>query len=76
MNVDQPKFMQEVDRQMQQTSLARLENVLEVATAEFHCRVRFPRHSSRKTSRSTENTCAAPREMKPRWKRCVESTDR
>ena len=35
MNVDQPKFMQEVDRQMQQTPLAGLESVFEVATIQF-----------------------------------------
>ena len=39
MNVDQPKFMQEVDRQMQQTSLADWKSLLEVAVAGFGCRL-------------------------------------
>src|SRR6266851_4606628 len=74
MNVDQPKFMQELDRQMQQTPLADWKVYLE-----WHL------------LNSTANSLSAPfveedfafngkylsgtKEMKPRWKRCVESTD-
>jgi endothelin-converting enzyme/putative endopeptidase len=74
MNVDQPKFMQELDRQMQQTPLADWKLYLE-----WHL------------LNSTANSLSAPfveedfafngkylsgtKEMKPRWKRCVESTD-
>jgi putative endopeptidase len=74
MNVDQPKFMQEVDRQMQQTSLA-------------DWRIYLKWH----VLNSTASSLSAPfveedfafngkylsgaTEMKPRWKRCVESTD-
>ena len=41
MNVDQPKFMQEVDRQLQQTPLRRLEDLSEVAAAGFRRRFAF-----------------------------------
>jgi endothelin-converting enzyme/putative endopeptidase len=75
MNVDEPKFMQEVDRQMQQTPLADWKIYLK-----WHL------------LNSVANSLSAPfveeefafngkylagvTEMKPRWKRCVESTDR
>ncbi|MGA7754740.1 MAG: M13 family metallopeptidase [Candidatus Sulfotelmatobacter sp.] len=74
MNVDQPKFLQEVDRQMQQTPLADWKVYLKWQLLD-----------------STANSLSAPfveetfafngkylagaTEMKPRWKRCVESTD-
>ena len=74
MNVDQPKFMQEVDRQMQQTPLADWKVYLKWELLD-----------------SVANSLSAPfveenfafngkylggaTEMKPRWKRCVESTD-
>jgi len=74
MNVDQPKFMQELDRQMQQTPLADWKIFLKWHLLD-----------------STANSLSAPfveehfafygkylagtGEMKPRWKRCVESTD-
>ena len=74
MNVDQPKFMQEVDRQMQQTPLADWKTYFKWRLLD-----------------STANNLSAPfveenfafngkylsgaKEMKPRWKRCVESTD-
>src|SRR5579862_4885289 len=74
MNVDEPKFMQEVDRQMQQTPLADWKVYLKWQLLD-----------------SVANSLSAPfveenfvfngkylggaTEMKPRWKRCVESTD-
>ena len=74
MNVDQPKYMQEFDRQLQQTSLA-------------DWKVYF----KWQVLNSTANALSAPiveedfaffrkylrgqAEIKPRWKRCVESTD-
>ena len=74
MNVDQPKFLQEVDRQMQQTPLADwkvyfkwhlLDSTANSLSAPFvEERFRFQRQISQRTT-----------EMKPRWKRCVESTD-
>jgi putative endopeptidase len=75
MNVDQPKYMQEVDRQLQQTSLAdwkiylkwnALNSMAEalsapIETEDFEFFGKYLGGAS---------------EMKPRWKRCVESTDR
>ncbi len=74
MNVDQPKYMQEFDRQLQQTSLADWKVYLKWQLLT-----------------STAESLSAPiveedygffgkylrgqAEMKPRWKRCVESTD-
>ena len=74
MNVDQPKFMQELDRQMHERTLA-------------DWRVYLKWH----LLTSVANSLSAPfveenfafygkylsgtTEMKPRWKRCVESTD-
>jgi putative endopeptidase len=75
MNVDQPKFLQEVDRQMQQTPLA-----------DWKVYLKWQLLDSVANSLSTpfveENFAfngkylAGTTEMKPRWKRCVESTDR
>jgi putative endopeptidase len=75
LNVDQPKYMQEFDRQLQQTSLADwkvylkwqvLNQVSDALSApieeeDFAFFGKYLRGQS---------------EMKPRWKRCVESTDR
>jgi putative endopeptidase len=74
MNVDQPKFIQEFDRQLQQTPLADWKVYLKWHLLD-----------------STASSLSAPFveedfafngkylsgeiEMKPRWKRCVESTD-
>jgi putative endopeptidase len=74
MNVDQPKFLQEFDRQLQQVPLADWEvylkwhlldsaaNDLSAPFVEEH----FAFHSK---------YLGGATEMKPRWKRCVESTD-
>lgn len=74
MNVDQPKFMQEVDRQMQQTSLA-----------DWKVYLKWQLLNSVANSLSTPfaeedfafngQYLAGAKEMKPRWKRCAESTD-
>ena len=74
MNVDQPKFMQEVDRQMQQTPLADwkiylkwqlLDSVANSLSAPF----------VEENFAFNGKYLAGTTEMKPRWKRCVESTD-
>ncbi len=75
LNVDQPKYMQEFDRQLQQTSLADWKVYLkwQMLTA-----------SAEALSAPIEQEDFAffgkylrgQSEMKPRWKRCVESTDR
>ena len=75
MNVDQPKFMQEFDRQLQQTSLADwkvylkwqlLNSVANSLSAPF-VEENFA-FNGKYLSGATE--------MKPRWKRCAESADR
>ncbi len=74
MNVDQPKFMQEVDRQMQQTPLADwkvylkwqlLDSVANSLSAPF----------VEENFTFNGKYLAGTTEMKPRWKRCVESAD-
>jgi putative endopeptidase len=74
LNVDQPKFMQEVDRQMQQNSLADWKIYLKwqlldsvagslsapIVEEDFAFKGKY---------------LAGVAEMKPRWKRCAESTD-
>jgi putative endopeptidase len=74
MNVDQPRYMQEFERQLQQTSLAdwkvylkwqALNSIAEALTApvveeDYAFFGKYLRGQA---------------EMKPRWKRCVESTD-
>ncbi|HEY6371251.1 MAG TPA: M13 family metallopeptidase [Candidatus Sulfotelmatobacter sp.] len=74
MNVDQPKFMQEVDRQIQQTALADwkvylkwqlLDSVANSLSAPF----------VEENFAFNGKYLAGTTEMKPRWKRCVESTD-
>ena len=75
MNVDQPKFMQEVDRQMQQTSLADwkvylkwrlLNSVADSLSAPF----------VEENFAFNGKYLAGAKEIKPRWKRCAESEDR
>jgi putative endopeptidase len=75
MNVDQPKFLQEFDRQLQQTSLADWKVYLKwnllnstaealsapIETQDFEFFGKYLSGTS---------------EMKPRWKRCAEQTDR
>jgi putative endopeptidase len=74
MNVDQPKFMQEVDRQMQQVSLADwkvylkwqlLNSVASSLSAPF----------VEEDFAFNGKYLAGISEMKPRWKRCAESSD-
>ena len=74
MNVDQPKFMQEVDRQLQQTPLP-----------DWKIYLKWQLLNSVANSLSgpfveedfafNGKYLAGAKEMKPRWKRCVESTD-
>ena len=75
MNVDQPKFMQELDRQMQQVSLADWKIYLKWhllnSTAESLSAV-FVDEDFAFNGKYLSGTT----EIKPRWKRCAESTDR
>jgi putative endopeptidase len=75
LNVDQPRFMQEFDRQLQQTSLAdwkvylkwQLLNSVANSLSSPFVEESFA-FNGKYLSGATE--------MKPRWKRCAESTDR
>jgi len=75
MNVDQPKFMKELDRQMQQVSLADWKIYLKWhllnSTAESLSAV-FVDEDFAFNGKYLSGTT----EIKPRWKRCAESTDR
>ncbi len=74
MNVDQPKFMQELDRQMHEDSLSDWKVYLKWHLLDSVA-------SSLSTAFVEENFAfngkylSGATEMKPRWKRCVESTD-
>ena len=74
LNVDEPKYMQEVDRQMQQTSLADWKTYFKWqllnAMAPF---LTTPLVDEDFAFNSKYLSGAS--ELKPRWKRCVESTD-
>jgi putative endopeptidase len=73
-NVDEPKFMQEFQRQLQQTSIADWKTYLTwqlLATSSSDLSAPFVQEDFAFYQQYLEGTT----EMKPRWKRCVESTD-
>jgi endothelin-converting enzyme/putative endopeptidase len=74
MNVDQPRYMQELDRQLQQTSLADWKIYLDWqvlnASAVFLSAPLVNEHFA-----FFGHYLGGAAELKPRWKRCVESTD-
>jgi endothelin-converting enzyme/putative endopeptidase len=74
MNVDQPKYMQEVDRQLQQTSLNDWKTYLKWhvlnATADS-----LSKQFVDEQFAFYSHYLGGAAELKPRWKRCVESTD-
>ena len=59
-NVDQPKFMQEFERQLQETSLADWKTYLTWQVLSTAAPI-FQHRSSRKISLSITSTCKAPR---------------
>ena len=61
LNVNEPKFMAEVNRELASTPVAGLEDLPEVAAPGFGRRRRFPTPSCRRTSSSTGRTSAARR---------------
>jgi len=74
LNVDQPKFMQEFDRELQQTSLADWKlylkwNVLNSMASALSAPL------DEEDFNFNGKYLGGAKEMKPRWKRCVESTD-
>ena len=74
LNVDEPKFMKEVDRQMQQTPLADWKIYLKwrlLDSTANHLSAPFVEENFAFRGKYLSGT----KEMKPRWKRCVESTD-
>jgi putative endopeptidase len=74
MNVDQPKFMQELDRQLQETPLADWKVYLRWRVLESTARLLstpFVEEDFAFNGKYLSGT----KEMKPRWKRCTESAD-
>jgi len=74
MNVDQPKFLAEVDRQMQQTSLADWKVYLkwQLLNSVAHA---LSAPLVEEDFAFNGQYLAGAKELKPRWKRCAESTD-
>jgi putative endopeptidase len=73
-NVDQPKFMQEFQRQLKETSLADWKTYLTwqlLATAAPALSTPFVQEDFAFNQQYLQGAT----EMKPRWKRCVEATD-
>jgi putative endopeptidase len=73
-NIDQPKFMQEFQRQLRQTSLPEWKTYLTwqlLASAAPYLSTPFVQEDFSFNQQYLQGT----KEMKPRWKRCVESTD-
>ncbi len=74
LNVDQPKFLEEVDRQFRETSMADWKTYLKWQL--FH--VAAPALSTpfiEENFNFYNHYLGGDEEMKPRWKRCVEFTD-
>jgi putative endopeptidase len=74
LNVQEPKFVSEVDRQLGATPVAEWKTYLEwqlVRSAASALSAPFVAESFR----FNEQYLGGAKEMKPRWKRCVESTD-
>ena len=74
MNVDQPKFMQEVDRQMQQTSLADWKVYLKAHLLDAAAQA-LPTPFVNESFAFYGKYLGGATEIKPRWKQCVESAD-
>ena len=75
LNVDQPKFMQEVDRQLRQTSLADWKVYLEWSLLNSTAEA-LPSAIEQEDYEFFGRYLRGTKEMKPRWKRCTEQTDR
>ena len=74
MNVDQPKFMQEVDRQMQQTPLADWKVYLKAHLLDAAAQA-LPTPFVDESFAFYGKYLGGATENKPRWKQCVESED-
>jgi putative endopeptidase len=75
LNVDQPKFMQEVDRQMHEVPLADWKVYLKWHLLDSAAKSISAPFVEEDFAFNGKYLSGAT-EMKPRWKRCVESTDR
>jgi endothelin-converting enzyme/putative endopeptidase len=74
LNVTEPKFLKEVDRQLKETPIQTWKNYLKwqlLASAAPSLAGPLAEESFR----FNEQYLGGAKEMKPRWKRCVESTD-
>jgi putative endopeptidase len=74
LNVFEPRFLTELDRQLKQTPVASWRTYLKwnvLRSAAPHLSKSFAEESFN----FTEKYLGGAKEMKPRWKRCVESTD-
>jgi endothelin-converting enzyme/putative endopeptidase len=74
MNVDQPKFMAEFDRQLQETSLADWKVYLKWQVLNSVANT-LPDPIVQEDFAFYGKYLSGTNEIKPRWKRCVESTD-
>ncbi|HTS37569.1 MAG TPA: M13 family metallopeptidase [Candidatus Solibacter sp.] len=74
MNVDQPKFMQEVDRQLKQTPLADWKVYLKWQLLDSVANS-LSQPFVEENFNFNGKYLGGATEMKPRWKRCAESTD-
>ncbi len=74
LNVSEPKFLQEVDRQLRETPLPTWKIYLKWQL--LHSRAdQLSRPFAEENFRFYEAYLGGVKEMKPRWKRCAESTD-
>jgi len=74
-NVDQPRYMQEVDRQLQQTPLADWKVYLKWSVLNSMAEA-LPAPIEQEDFDFFGKYLSGATEMKPRWKRCAEQTDR
>jgi endothelin-converting enzyme/putative endopeptidase len=74
LNVDQPKFMQEVDRQMQQVALADWKTYLKWQLLDSVADS-LSKPFVEEDFAFKGKYLSGAKEMKPRWKHCAESTD-
>ncbi|HXU17858.1 MAG TPA: M13 family metallopeptidase [Terriglobales bacterium] len=74
LNVDEPKFMQEVDRQVRETSLADWKTYLKWQLVHGQADV-LSRPFVEENFAFYGAYLSGAKELKPRWKRCAESTD-
>ena len=75
MNVDVPDFLKSIDAVLAKTSVDDLKAYLTWNLVHNTSEVLARRRSRRRPSTFSARLCKAPKEMRPRWKRCVDQTD-